>query len=181
MATSYYKCPDPSKCTGALKHIKKENCRIDSKKKYKKTNKKVKEKIKNLAPKSKKGNGYAEDYSMSNNAIKAYSSGIKPLSKHGKGDLEILNNVLENHGEERLECSVNEYRKIVETFGYAGYHHTSKFYNKTDFFSVSDIFLIDAESCEENDIDWKEMLEPEIVKKRAEAIRRFIKTRFFIK
>jgi len=84
---------------------------------------------------SSKG-GYS-GYSMSNRAKEAYASGEKPLSSWRKEDiLEELGNV------EELEPLMEEFKKMSLTelkdkfLTNSSYHHTSKFFNTTNFYSL---------------------------------------------
>ena len=82
------------------------------------------------------GNGY-DVYSMSNNARDAYASGEKPLSKWTKAAIlteveairpeaaEMLRNVPASLLKENVLCC-------------SSWHHTSKMYNRTDFYSVDE-------------------------------------------
>lgn len=75
--------------------------------------------------------GYADDFSMSNNAIDAYDRGLRPRSKWNKAD--ILN-ALPADARTYLQLDqyplefLREYFLEVEEW-----HHTSKHYNQTDF------------------------------------------------
>ncbi len=96
--------------------------------------------------------GYANDYSMSNNAKQAYSNGSMPISKWNKKmiveelitqannasnylkesyefiqDVESFKNML-------LKMNLNELKKLLEK---DGWHHTSKCYNETNFYKVN--------------------------------------------
>lgn len=77
-------------------------------------------------------------YSMSNNAVSAYANGEKPLSKWTKS--AILSEISEN-------CEIAEEKaKILQKMTakelkdaflrWSSWHHTSKFYNCTDFYSL---------------------------------------------
>lgn len=76
--------------------------------------------------------GYADDWSMSNNAIDAYDRGLRPRSKWGKAD--ILN-ALPANARVYLQLDgyplefLREYFLVAEEW-----HHTSKLYNKTEFY-----------------------------------------------
>lgn len=76
--------------------------------------------------------GYADDFSMSNNAIDAYDRGLRPRSKWGKAD--ILD-ALPANARAYLQLDgyplefLREYFLVAEEW-----HHTSKLYNKTEFF-----------------------------------------------
>lgn len=76
--------------------------------------------------------GYADDWSMSNNAINAYDRGLRPRSKWSKAD--ILNALPANA---RTYLKLDQYplEFLREYFLYPEeWHHTSKLYNKTEFF-----------------------------------------------
>ena len=76
--------------------------------------------------------GYADDFSMSNNAIDAYDRGLRPRSKWTKAD--ILDALPANA---RTYLQLDEYplEFLREYFLVAEeWHHTSKLYNKTEFF-----------------------------------------------
>lgn len=86
--------------------------------------------------------GY-HNYSMSNNAIEAYHTGEKPISKWKKSD---------------IISEINQYRKefdlpMIDTTKFkkvsikvmrkhflrcSSWHHTSSHYNKTDFYSIDE-------------------------------------------
>lgn len=69
---------------------------------------------------------------MSNNAVNAYNNGEKPLSKWTKQ--AILTELNENNIKGNFEkLTLSELKNGLE---YAGWHHTSSKYNKTDFFRV---------------------------------------------
>ena len=78
--------------------------------------------------------GYKDDYSMSNNAADAYEAGEKPLSKWTK------NNIIATVGKDVIDrnpqlkaLNLKELRAIFLTQD--GWHHTSKFYNETNFYA----------------------------------------------
>ena len=76
--------------------------------------------------------GY-HNFSMSNNAVAAYDNGERPISKWGKAD------ILDLCGEKADMLSVltlNELRKHL--LYNSSWHHTSKHYNKTEFYSFDD-------------------------------------------
>lgn len=109
-------------------------------------------------------------YSMSNNAVKAYNSGKRPWSRWTKTlileDVKALTidsyEECEGNNEELdslkkkfkllSKCSTDTLRKHL--LKYAGWHHTSSRYNKTEFYEVDeDMFL----TVGEKDIqDWIE-------------------------
>ena len=76
--------------------------------------------------------GYADDFSMSNNAIDAYARGLRPRSKWSKADiLDAL------PAEARAYLKLDQYplEFLREYFLYPEeWHHTSKLYNKTEFY-----------------------------------------------
>ena len=77
-------------------------------------------------------------FSMSNNAVDAYSNGEKPLSKWTKVD--IFDTIEEQEVE--LKCSIEKLKKLPVKvlkevcLTYSSWHHTSNHYNKTDFYSL---------------------------------------------
>lgn len=77
-------------------------------------------------------------FSMSNNAVEAYSNGEKLLSKWTKAD--IFDTIEEQEVE--LKCSIEKLKKLpVKVLKevcliYSSWHHTSNHYNKTDFYSL---------------------------------------------
>lgn len=83
--------------------------------------------------------GY-DGYSMSNNARSAYAAGEKPLSKWAKS--AILAEISEFAEENELNIDFDLFSKIsasvlkAEFLKKSSWHHTSKFYNCTDFYSL---------------------------------------------
>ena len=81
--------------------------------------------------------GYS-GWSMSNNAVDAYSNGEKPLSKWTKAD--IFDTIEEQEIE--LKCSMEKFKKLPVKvlkevcLRYSSWHHTSNHYNQTDFYSL---------------------------------------------
>lgn len=78
-------------------------------------------------------------YSMSNNAVSAYRCGEKPLSKWLKADLiDSIEDVIEN------KADISKFKKLTvkqlkEYFLYeSSWHHTSKMYNETSFYSIDE-------------------------------------------
>lgn len=71
-------------------------------------------------------------YSMSNNAVRAYDQGKKPLSKWTKGDLL---DALEDKADYARKLTTSELRD--ELLEYREWHHTGKFYNATRFYGIS--------------------------------------------
>lgn len=76
--------------------------------------------------------GYADDWSMSNNAIDAYARGLRPRSKWTKADiLDAL------PADARAYLKLDQYplEFLREYFLYPEeWHHTSKLYNETEFY-----------------------------------------------
>ena len=72
--------------------------------------------------------GYADDYSMSNNAIFAYESGLLPLSK-------ITARALKNAG---ITISLKQFKELCREGALrpAEWHHTSSRYNRTNFYDL---------------------------------------------
>lgn len=82
-------------------------------------------------------------FSMSNNAVAAYESGEKPLSKWTKSEiLEAIEEAVSD-GELVLQCSFDKLKKVPVKvlknmcLKYSSWHHTSNHYNKTDFYSLA--------------------------------------------
>lgn len=69
---------------------------------------------------------------MSNNAVAAYENGQKPLSNFTKEDAEALSELTGK------KWTLKEVKDFVKDYGEVGYHHTSKFYNKTNFYSIAE-------------------------------------------
>lgn len=89
--------------------------------------------------------GY-HNYSMSNNAVAAYAHGEKPLSKWRKSDiLEAAAEYLQGQDAaaqklawlRSMPLSLLKLRALTRS----SWHHTSKQYNKTDFYSLDEYFL----------------------------------------
>lgn len=77
-------------------------------------------------------------YSMSNNAVDAYDNGEMPLSKWTK--TAILNELVELDADsEIIELAKKmTVKQLKDIFLYkSSWHHTSKMYNRTDFYSVT--------------------------------------------
>lgn len=85
--------------------------------------------------------GY-DGYSMSNNARSAYACGEKPISKWTK--TEILEATKEIAEENELTFDFDLLKKVSERvlksefLTKTSWHHTSKFYNRTDFYSINE-------------------------------------------
>ncbi len=85
------------------------------------------------------GNGY-DGYSMSNNARNAYEDGRKPISQFDSYDLENFNDSLEEMGIETKVKSVAALKRLLQDHGSTGeWHHTSSYYNQTDFYDPNSI------------------------------------------
>lgn len=85
-------------------------------------------------------------YSMSNNAVYAYENGEKPYSKWTKAS--IVEELKYNNINSELISRLIKYPIAVlkQCLLYtSSYHHTSKFYNKTDFYSI-DLDSLDDEA-----------------------------------
>lgn len=86
-------------------------------------------------------------FSMSNNAVDAYESGEKPLSKWTK--FEILHSIKEmiSNGDIELKIEFELLNKIkvkqLKTFFLkkSSWHHTSSRYNKTDFYDLDTNYI----------------------------------------
>lgn len=77
--------------------------------------------------------GY-DGYSMSNNARYAYGNGEKPLSKWTKKDIiAIVGQDVIDRNPQLKALKLKELRAIFLTQD--GWHHTSKFYNETNFYA----------------------------------------------
>ena len=81
-------------------------------------------------------------FSMSNNAVAAYESGEKPLSKWTKTDIiEAIENAIREE-ELTLNCSMEKLKKLNAKvlkkicLYHSSWHHTSNHYNRTDFYSL---------------------------------------------
>lgn len=101
-------------------------------------------------------------YSLSNNALIAYDEGKKPISQFKKSDLELknlffnikrLNDECGNFNFENIKeafilkqsirilqnFSVKDLKKFLkEEVKSKEYHHTSKYYNSTDFYDIAE-------------------------------------------
>lgn len=78
--------------------------------------------------------------SMSNNAVRAYADGEMPLSKWSKA--AILNAISQanENGETNLDLALLRKISLKDLRNFAlkksSWHHTSKFYNKTNFYEL---------------------------------------------
>lgn len=93
-------------------------------------------------------------FSMSNNAVIAYESGEKPLSKWRKTDIICAVQKAIKEEELTLNCSMDKLKKVPVKalkrmcLSYSSWHHTSNHYNRTDFYSL-DIIGIEKITDEE--------------------------------
>ena len=97
----------------------------------------------------KKGKGYKKDQSMSTNASLAYLNGEMPKSKwNKKAIIEFLEN--EDRPDLVEKAQPLPYYVLAQYLKCTSWHHTSKFYNQTDFW----IFGIDLfEMAEQADFE----------------------------
>lgn len=79
-------------------------------------------------------------FSMSNNAVSAYNCGEMPFSKWLKRDLiDAIEDMLED------KAYITKFKKLTvkqlkKYFLYkSSYHHTSKMYNKTNFYQINEV------------------------------------------
>ena len=82
--------------------------------------------------------GYS-GYSMSNNAVKAYEEGKKPLSKWTKAD--ILERVKELRNDQNIldKLKTVDLKTLKNKLLYTSeWHHTSSWYNVTDFYEIDE-------------------------------------------
>lgn len=102
-------------------------------------------------------------YSMSVRAAEAYQSGEKPLSKWTKAD--ILHEVGELYGADAKKAfaafPVKILRGVLLSVG--SWHHTSSYYNRTDFYYLPD------RDAEEIELSLRECRERAEAAKRREA------------
>jgi len=83
--------------------------------------------------------GYS-GYSMSNNALEAYDSGMMPLSKWTKKAI-IGQAIFDGYSEEHIaQMAKMTHKKLLEDFieDSGEWHHTSKFYNATEFYRLKE-------------------------------------------
>lgn len=97
------------------------------------------------------------NYKMSYNAIAAYEDGEKPRSKWAKGDII---NALQGEGIEPEKIKLLQAARVEDLrrvcLVCSSWHHTSSYYNKTDFYSIN-IDMIQETSPDE----LKQLLKPE--------------------
>lgn len=92
------------------------------------------------------GNGYS-GHSMSNNAIKAYEEGKKPISKFVKEDVNKFNQLLQQRGINE-KITLKELKALLEKYSGSEWHHTSSRYNKTNFYDINDVLENDNSDIE---------------------------------
>ena len=84
-----------------------------------------------------KGNGY-DGYSMSNNARSAYASGEMPISKWTKAEIvEAVADINPNIDISKLNLDTLKSKFLRRS----SWHHTSKMYNATDFYSIDEEYI----------------------------------------
>ena len=87
------------------------------------------------------GNGY-DGWSMSNNARDAYERGEKPLSKWRKADiLDELKKIAPDKVSMVEKYNLETLKKYLLTR--SAWHHTSMYYNETDFYSLDESYIED--------------------------------------
>lgn len=90
------------------------------------------------------GAGY-HGYSMSNNAMRAYESGEKPLSKWSKSDmLDAVAHLRPDLVEQLRSMPIATLRRYLLTS--TGWHHTGSYYNRTNFYGIDEDYLMDLTS-----------------------------------
>jgi hypothetical protein len=84
--------------------------------------------------------GYS-GYSMSKRAVQAYEQGEKPISKWRKADIiEAVNMYAEEEGIDLSDVDLTKMttEELKDKFlSYSSWHHTSKHFNKTNFYSIN--------------------------------------------
>jgi len=110
------------------------------------------------------------NYSMSNNAVTAYANGEKPLSKWTKADIiaavseSMQNGEAGNFNIKLLKkLPVKELKKRVLV--HSSWHHTSKMFNRTDFYSLDDL----SELTDDEIKEWLTEAPEEKVKEKTDA------------
>jgi hypothetical protein len=117
-------------------------------------------------------------YSMSNNAVFAYQSGEKPLSKWTKTDILAAVKKSAEDGEFTPHFDLAGLKKLSvktlrDTVLYvSSWHHTSDHYNRTDFYSVDTDRL--GKLTPEGLADWLKSQAPA----KAEAAPRCVRVKF---
>lgn len=100
---------------------------------------------------------------MSNNAVLAYESGEKPISKWTKADiLSVCKNV---ESEKLALLKKSQLKGLKRLLKYSSWHHTSCHFNETDF------YMVDLETIEDSTIDELEQLLKVEKEKKPEQIK----------
>lgn len=107
---------------------------------------------------SDRGNGY-DGYSMSNNARDAYADGEMPISKWSKADIV--------YEVSRINPDIDISKLNIDTLKQkflrrSSWHHTSMYYNKTDFYAVNEKYV---KSLTQQDVD--SIAEKQVAKPKA--------------
>lgn len=121
-------------------------------------------------------------YSMSNNAVDAYADNKMPISRWTKS--AILERIYEIRGEEDIDFSILTSKELKDTFlELTEWHHTSKFYNVTNFYEVNEELVLDFTLEMDNNIFYNrqriKLTQEEVEKGRrqkeiANAIKRYM-------
>lgn len=90
--------------------------------------------------------GY-KGFSMSNNAVAAYESGEKPISKWTKREILSMIKSLMNENEcnflydeiKKMPLNLMKKELLIRT----SWHHTSNHYNETDFYSLDEDYILE--------------------------------------
>jgi len=81
-------------------------------------------------------------FSMSNNAVAAYESGEKPLSRWTRSSIinTIAGMILNGDLPEEIVSDVDSMKtaELKQFLSYSSWHHTSSHYNRTAFYSVDE-------------------------------------------
>lgn len=99
-------------------------------------------------------NGGYSGYSMSNRAVSAYNDGEMPLSKWTKALILASVEELLTSGADEIMSKLRQLSKrtLASHFlVYASWHHTSSYYNKTEFYRIDDYAVehLTLETCNE--------------------------------
>lgn len=112
-------------------------------------------------------------FSMSNNAVAAYADGERPLSKWTKADVLSAIKKAVKEGEISISFEIEKLEKLPvkalreKCLYCSSWHHTSSYYNKTDFYSL-DLDELESLTNEEiveilSEISTKKVTAPEEV------------------
>lgn len=118
---------------------------------------------------------------MSNNAVKAYAEGEKPYSKWKKKDIISKIEEMTAHEGLKLNCSITDLKLLPadalkeHCLCRSSYHHTGKYYQKTDFYSLdsSTISGLTYEAVAGILSTYKEMQKEKKARKEAETEERW--------